>query len=352
MAKELYSVLGVSKDASAEDIKKAYRKMSKEWHPDRHKGDKAAEEKFKEINQAYEILSDPQRKAQYDQFGSTGNQGPGGGFGGFDFSGFQNGADFGDLFENFFGGRARQQERESTDMEIEIAIDLVDSVVGSQKTVRLSRLIACDTCDGKGAEPGSAIVTCSVCGGTGQTVHTVNSFFGQIQQRGVCRNCKGSGKVPEKPCHTCKGDGRVQKSSDVQIEIPKGIDHGQTLRVRGEGNAGLRGEGTGDLYVHIRIRNDARFVREGSDIRSQTAVPVIDALLGGEVTIETVHGSTTVQIPEGTQPGQILRIRGKGMPVLGSSRMGDHYVELLVDIPKKLSRKERKILEEWKEAQA
>jgi molecular chaperone DnaJ len=361
MAKDLYALLGVSRDASPEDIKKAYRAKSKELHPDKHKGDKGVEDKFKEINEAYEILSNPQRKQAYDQFGSTGNNAGGGGpgFGGFDFNGFGSGAqgaDFGDIFGSFFGGagggRGAQRVRpEGADREIQLTIDLMDSVKGGEKTIRLQKIIVCGTCDGKGADGESKIISCSNCGGTGQTVRTVNSFFGQIQQRAVCNVCEGSGKVPEKPCRTCGGAGRVSGSADVVIDIPPGIDNGQTLRVRGQGDAGLRGAPSGELYVHMRVRPDPRFEREGDDIRSKVTVPVIDALLGGEVEVETVQGESTVQVPEGMQPGQVFRIRGKGMPQLGSSRHGDHYVTINVEIPKKLSKSERKILEQWKEAQ-
>lgn len=352
IAKDLYAVLGLSRDASPEDVKKAYRTLSKEWHPDKHKGEKGAEDRFKEINEAYEVLGNPEKRRMYDQFGTTG--GPGGagqGFGGFDFSGFGGGADFGDLFENFFGGgRGRGATRtEGADREIELAIDFADVVTGTQLPVRLQKLAACGTCDGNGAEPGAKIVTCATCGGTGQTVHTVNSFFGQIQQRTLCPTCAGSGKVPEKPCHTCKGQGRLQEQVNVTVEVPAGIDDGQTLRIRGQGDAGIRGAAAGDLYVHIRVRPDPRFIRDGSDIRTQVSVSVIDALLGGEKEVETVQGSTTVQIPEGMQPGQIFRIRGKGLPHLGSSRHGDHYVTVNVEIPKKLSRAERKLLQEWRE---
>jgi len=350
MAKDPYAILGVSKDASPDDIKKAYRQMSKEWHPDKHKGEKDAEDKFKEINQAYEILSSPEKKRAYDQFGSTGGPG-GGGFGGFDFSGFNQagGADFGDIFESFFGGqRQRAPQTGGTDKEIEITIEFVDVIAGARKNVRIPRLVKCDTCEGNGGERGSKIVTCTTCGGTGQTVRTVNSFFGQIQQRGVCQTCEGSGKIPEKPCSNCSGSGRVQKTEEVTIDIPAGIDTGQTLRIRGQGEAGLRGEAPGDLYVHVRVRPDARFDREGSDIRSQISVPVIDAILGGSADVETVLGTTTVQIPDGMQPGQTFRIRGKGLPHLGSSRYGDHYVTVNIDVPTKLSKAEKKILEEWR----
>jgi len=356
MAKDLYGVLGVPKDASPEDLKKAYRKMSKEWHPDKHKGNKDAENKFKEINEAYEVLRNPDRKKMYDQFGSTGNGQGGGfnggqGFGGFDFSGFGNAntGDFGDIFENFFGGRGRAESRtRGNDRELEITIELKDAVTGMKFPLRLRKLVTCSTCDGKGAEEGTKIVQCSTCSGTGQVTRTVNSFFGQIRQQSVCPQCEGSGQIPEKPCRTCKGDGRVQDSVDVTIDVPAGIDEGQTLKVRGQGDAGLRGAESGDLFAHVRVQPDPQFEREGADIKSIVGVPVLDAILGGTIDVETVHGKSTVQVPEGMQPGQMFRIRGKGMPALGRTSFGDHYVTLNVKIPEKLSRKEKKILEEWK----
>ncbi len=227
-------------------------------------------------------------------------------------------------------------------------VEFADAIKGAHKAARVPRFVHCATCSGKGAESGSKIVTCGTCGGTGQVVRTVNSFFGQIQQRSVCETCEGSGKIPEKPCRTCNGSGRVQETSEITIDIPAGIDNGQTLRVREQGDAGIRGEGPGDLYVHIRVRPDPRFERQGSDIRTQITVPVVDAILGGSAEIETVQGATTVQIPEGMQPGQVFRVRGKGMPFLGSTKFGDHYVEVFIEIPKKLSKAEKKVLEEWR----
>jgi molecular chaperone DnaJ len=351
MAQDLYAVLGLSKNASPDEIKKAYRKMSKEWHPDKHKGDKAAEDKFKAINEAYETLSDTKKKQTYDQFGTTGNQQGGGGPGGFDFSGFQNVnfGDFGDLFENFFTGGRRQQSRtRGRDLEIELTINFEDVLHGVQQTVDIRHLAACKTCDGNGAEPGSKIVQCPTCGGTGQVTTTAQSFFGQIQQRAICPQCHGAGTVPEKPCHTCHGEGRMQEKSRVTIDIPAGIDEGQSLKIRGRGDAGERGMESGDLFVHIHVRPDPRFTREGTDIRSTISIPAIDAILGNEAKVETVHGPVTINIHEGTQPGSEQRIKGKGFPRIGTAHFGDHFVTISVEIPKKLSRSEKKILEEWR----
>jgi len=357
MAKDLYSVLGLQKGASAEDIKKAYRKMSKEWHPDKHKGDKGAEDKFKEINEAYEVLSNEEKKRMYDQFGTTGGPGGAQGFGGFDFSQFNNGnmGDIGDIFGSFFGeamggGRRARNQNKGADREIELTIELKDVLSGIQYPLELKMLISCDTCSGSGAEPGSQIVTCDTCGGTGQVTRVAQSFFGAIQQRGVCQICGGSGKVPKESCHTCKGEGRLQGKREVTVDIPAGVNDGQTLRFRGYGDAGRRGEAAGDLYVHVRVAQSDDFERDGDDIRSTVAIPVLTAILGGSIDVPTLHGTSTVQIPEGTQPGTVMRLKGKGVPELGSSRHGDHYVTVQVEIPKRISRSERKILEEWKQA--
>ena len=354
MSKDYYAILGLQKGASDDEIKKAYRKKSKEWHPDKHKGEKGAEEKFKEINEAYEVLSDPKKKQTYDQFGTTGGPGAGG-FGGFDFSGFQGGqgySDLGDIFENFFGGGGgrRQGGRSSNrgeDFEIEIVIDLADAVSGVQKTLSLERMTSCRTCDAKGYEKGSSMKSCEECGGTGQVVRTQQSFFGVIKQSIVCPTCQGAGESPEKACPTCSGEGRTLSHDEVAIEIPAGIDDGQTLRIREQGNAGRRGAAPGDLFVHVRVRVDKQFDRQGDDIHTVKHVSVLNAILGADITVETVQGPVQLKVPEGTQSGQILRIKGKGMPVVGSSRHGNHYTEVIVDIPKKLSKKERKLLEEW-----
>lgn len=353
MPKDLYSVLGVEKNASQEELKKAYRKMSKEWHPDKHKGDAKVESKFKEINEAYEVLGDEAKRRNYDRTGSTG--GPaGGGQGGFDFSGFQHAGDFGDMFEGFFGGgRGRQQVSfEGEDREVEISIPFNDVIAGARRTMRLRRIVACKTCEGKGARNGSDIITCTTCSGTGQVTRTTQSFFGPISQRSICPGCQGSGRIPKDPCTSCKGQGRVEETGEVTINIPAGIDNGQTLKIKGEGDAGIRNATAGDLFVRLRIEPDPRFERDGADIHSLHTIPVIDAILGNTATVETVQGTSTLQIPEGTQPGQIFRIRGKGLSHLGRSTFGDHYVTIQLEIPKKLSKTERKILEEWKAEQS
>lgn len=357
MARDFYEILGVSKSASQDDIKSAYRKMSKELHPDKHKGDKSKEERFKEVNKAYETLGDAEKRKRYDQFGEAGAQGGfgggGQGFGGFDFSGFQQGdmGGFADMFGDLFGGqRAQQQTEEGGDLEVQISLPLKDVVGESERTFKVKKFITCDHCTGNGTEKGTHMKTCPECSGTGQVTRIAQSLFGRIQQRMLCPTCRGAGKIPEKPCKKCSGEGRVQESATVTVRIPAGIDNGQTLRVRGEGHAGRMKATSGDLYVHVRIEKDPRFAREGADIHGHVTVHVLDAILGTEVEVETLHGKVTLKVPESTQPGTVLRIKGKGLPVLSSSRHGDHFVEVHVEIPKKLSKSERKILEEWKES--
>lgn len=359
MQKDPYAILGLSKSASVDDIKKAYRSMSKEWHPDKHKGDKKAEEKFKEINEAYETLNDPKKKQMYDQFGSA--QGPqgGGGFGGFQGFGGANGFDFsqfsgmgggvGDIFDSFFGGRReREQSDVGNSLQTSVIVTLQDVLHGVQVPLRLDHDVPCETCGGSGSQGGESI-SCTTCSGTGQRAQTVQSFFGRVQQRVVCPDCRGAGKVPKDACAHCKGEGRVHKREEVRVDVPPGIEDGQQLRLRGYGQAGLRGGAAGDLLVEIRVKTDPHFQREGQSVASSHSIPVCDAILGATVGIATLHGEVQVSIPAGTEHGQQLRIRGKGLPQVGRTSFGDHYVTINISIPKKLSGKERKLLEEWKE---
>lgn len=351
MSKDYYNILGIEKSANDADIKKAYRKLSKEWHPDKHKGDKSAENKFKEINEAYEVIGNAKRRQQYDTFGSAG--GPsGGGFGGFDFSGFQQGdmGDLGDIFSSFFGGaggRGRKPSNRGSDLQVRISIEFVEVVTGAKKTIAIEKIVSCKDCNGSGAE-GGAVTTCPDCHGTGQVTRTAQSFFGVVQQSVQCTNCQGAGKIPEHPCKECSGEGAKRQKTELKLDIPAGIDDGQTLRVEGQGNAGKLGGSAGDLFVVVRVIPDKRFVREGTDIRSEVLVSIVDATLGTEVPVPTVHGNVTLKIPSGTQPGQVMRLKSKGVPQLNSSRLGDHYVTVRVTVPKKLSRQEKKLYEELK----
>lgn len=356
MPRDFYDVLGVSRTASADEVKKAYRKLSKELHPDKHKGDPQAEERFKEVNQAYEVLSDPQKRKMYDQFGAAGvGAGSQGGFGGFSASGFsaEDLGGFADIFTSFFGGgpEASGERMGGRDVRIAVTVDFAEAVTGVRKTVRVRGLRTCGSCKGSGAAEGAPVIRCSRCGGTGQITRTVQSFFGMIRQSMQCDRCRGTGTVPERVCSVCGGEGRLLRTEELSMDIPAGIATGQTLRIRGAGEAGLRGAPAGDAFVQVTVREDPRFERDGDDIRTTLTISVPEAALGTQANVVTVHGVVTLEIPPGTQPGQVLRIKGKGMPVLGSNRMGDHYVTVKVEIPKKLGRAERKILEEWRSLQ-
>lgn len=367
MAKDPYKILGVERSASEQEIKQAYRKLSKELHPDKHKGDKSKEDSFKEVNQAYEILSDPKKKQMYDQFGNAdagAGFGGGGGFGGFDFSGFQGGAGgfdpsqfegLGDLFETFFGSsggrRPRRNDGNGRDIEIEMTIPFEAAVTGMEREVTFTTQVQCADCNGGGGEKGSGMVTCKECDGKGSVVRQTRSLFGTIQQNAICPTCHGSGKVPEKPCKQCNGEGRRQDRKSVKVRVPAGIDDGQSLKITGEGEAGRNGAPAGALFVRMRVQPDERFVRDGDDIRTMLDLSVIDAALGTTVDVDTVQGTSSMTIPAGTQPGQVLRVKGKGMPVLNTSRHGDHYVTISVAVPSKLSKEEKKLFEELKKLQ-
>jgi len=361
MPRDYYGILGLSHGASSEEVKKAYRTLSKKLHPDKHSSTgseqarKEAERRFKEINEAYEVLGDPKKKQLYDQFGTAGVRGgaeTGSGDFGFGFgTPFGEAFGFGDLFESFFGGAARDartQEKRGEDKEAEVTITLTDVLHGTQRTMTLRKLQLCESCKGTGLFPNSSLVACDTCKGTGQVTRVVRSFFGTMQQRTVCTRCGGSGRVPERPCTRCDGEGRLSSSVSVTIEIPPGIEDGQTLRVRGEGDAGRRGAPSGDLFVTVRIQSDPRFERDGIDVHSTITIPFLDAILGGEMHVETVQGPVTLRVPEGTQPRQVFRLKGKGLPQLRGSRFGDHYVTVAIEIPMKLSRDERRLLEEWR----
>jgi len=362
VAKDFYSILGVSKTASEAEIKQAYRKLSREIHPDKHKGDKGKESQFKEVNEAYEVLSDAQKKAAYDRFGSAdyANMGGGGqGFGGFGggfsggFQGFdasQFGGDMSDLFEGFFGGGAgrRRDDGRGRTVEIEVTIPFTDSVTGVEREIHFKTQVLCTDCKGSGAAEESKTVTCTECGGTGATTKQTRSIFGTIQQSVLCSTCKGSGKVPEKPCKKCSGEGRISDKKTVKVRIPAGIDNEQSLRIKGEGEVGRLGAASGDLIVRISVQPDTRFTRDGDDIHSTLSLSVVDAVLGTEASIDTVHGKTTITIPAGTQASQVLRLKHKGMPVVNTSRHGDHYVTIDLLVPTKLNKEEKRLFEELK----
>ena len=352
--KDYYEILGVGRGASADEIKKAYRKLTRKYHPDANPGDAEAEKKYKEINEANEVLSDPQKRTQYDQFGYVGDMPPGGDFGGFGGPGF-GGADFGDLFGDLFGsafgGSGRRSvdpnaPRRGNDLEYTMQISLEDAFRGVTKKIEVPRLETCPHCGGSGAEPGTKVETCPTCGGRGQVQQTVNTPFGQMAQVTVCPTCHGKGKVVKTPCRECKGQGRVRKQHSVDVKIPAGIDTGIRLRVSSQGEAGINGGPSGDLFLLIEVKPDRRFQRKGDDLNTSVDIKYPQAALGCEVKIETFDGFETLDIPAGTQPGSKLRIKGRGMPRLRGKGSGDMNILVKVTISKEPSAKERELLEQ------
>lgn len=353
MKKDPYQILGVSKTASEDEIKKAYRKLSKEYHPDLNKDKPNASEKFKEINTAYDILGDKQKRAQYDQFGAAGfgAGGPGGGFGGFDFSGGGAGAGFADIFETFFGaggggGGQRQRSYRGQDLEVRISIDFEESIFGADKTIELAKEMKCEPCAGAGVEKGSQMVNCGTCHGRGEVTAVKNTILGQVRSSSVCNTCSGAGQVPEKACKTCNGKGSTRGQEQVKIRIPAGVSDGTTLRLSGRGGAGFRGNTAGDLYVQVQVRPSESFERRGENIYTKQKIHVLQALLGDEIQVQTVHGPVTLEIPAGTQPNQQFRVKGKGAPRVNSATVGDHLVTIGVQIPEKMSKDEKTKYEE------
>lgn len=349
MKRDYYEILGVSRDAQPDVIKKAYRKLAMECHPDKNPGDKAAEDRFKEAARAYEVLSDPNKRARYDRFGHQGVDGPGGGGGG--GHQFHDVGDifeaFGDIFGDFFGqqqgrggGRGRSQSRRGADLRYVMEIDLKDVLESSQKPITFESEDDCKVCSGTGAEAGSTAETCPDCGGRGQVVRS-QGFFSMAT---TCGRCRGQGTIIKNPCKNCKGRGRVAIEKKLLVTVPAGVDNGTQLRMTGEGEPGSRGAPAGDLYVEIRVRPDKRFEREGSHLYAQLEISYLQALLGGEVEVETLKGKKTVQIPKGAQYGDQLKISGEGLPSLRGARVGDLIYLLKIVFPKKLSRDEEKLL--------
>lgn len=345
MAKrDYYEILGCSKTASADELKQAYRKLALQHHPDRNPGNKAAEEKFKEINEAYETLSTPEKRQMYDQYGhagaAAGGQGGGGGFQGFE-------GDVGDIFSSVFGemfrgGRGRGGPQKGADLQAEQTVTLSEAFTGTQTTLRVSHQSACETCKGSGAKPGTSVKTCTECRGSGQ-VRATRGFFTMAQ---TCPRCQGAGQMVENPCSDCRGQGHVRKTENITVRIPAGVEDGTALRVTGGGEAGDRGAPSGDLYVIIRIEEDARFEREGANLLTQGHVTIPLAALGGEVDIATVQKTVRIHIPPGTQSGTLLRVRGEGMPSMRGGGRGDLLVRIIVDVPTKLTKEQRRLMAE------
>lgn len=368
--KDYYNILGVSKGASDDEIKKAYRKMAHQHHPDKKGGDEA---RFKEVNEAYQVLSDKSKRSQYDQFGQTFDQGgrggaggyggAQGGFGGFDFSGFQGfggqkggqdfefdfgGGGFEDIFSDIFGGGGRRGSRakKGRDIQVDVEITFEEMVRGAERTVRLRKTIVCDVCDGTGGEPGAKEETCSTCHGAGQVQQRVQSFFGTIAQAVICPTCQGKGKAFSQKCHKCGGDGKVKGEAEIPIDIPAGIQDGQSLSLSGQGEAGAQGGRSGDLIVAVHVIPHKKFKRKGDDILSDENISFAQASLGAKINVETIDGLVVMKVPEGTQSGEIFRIKEKGVPFLQRHGRGHHLVKIIVSVPKRLSHEQKRLIEE------
>jgi len=355
MKRDYYEILGVSKNASQDEIKRAYRNLARKHHPDVNKESGAAE-KFKEINEAYQVLSDPNKRSQYDYFGQAG--GPGGfGFEGFDFGepfrGFEGFGEFTDLFDVFFGrergGRRAGPER-GEDLRYDLHVTLEEAAQGIEKEIEVAHYTACSTCKGTGAKPGTSPIRCSTCGGSGQVKKSQRTILGSFTQIVTCPSCRGVGDVIQSPCPTCKGTGRERKRHLVKVKIPVGIDSGYRLRVAGAGNAGSKGCTPGDLYVFITVEPHPLFNRDGANLYYRTEISFIHAILGDEIKIPTLEGEATLKIPPGTQPNTNFKLKEKGMPYLNKRDRGDLYVLVEVKIPAKISKEQEELLRKFKNA--
>lgn len=350
--RDYYEVLGVSKSASKDEIKKAYRKLSKQYHPDINKEPDAAD-KFKEIAEAYEVLSDDQKKAQYDQFGHTDpNQGFGG-FGGSDFGGGFGG--FEDIFNTFFGGgggsrrRDPNAPRQGADLQYTMTVSFEEAAFGKETDIEIPREETCDTCHGSGAKPGTHPETCQHCHGTGQLNVEQNTPFGRVLNRRTCHYCNGTGKEIKDKCATCGGKGKVQKRKKIHVKIPAGIDDGQQLRMSGQGEAGTNGGPSGDLYVVFHVRTHEFFERDGDDIYCEMPITFVQAALGDEIEVPALKGKVKLKIPAGTQTGKKFRLKGKGIPNVRGYGVGDQYIIVRIITPTKLSDKQKHLLKEFAE---
>ena len=369
--RDFYAILGVSRNADSAEIKRAYRKLAKQYHPDANPGEDTTE-RFQEVNRAYEVLNNPDLKRKYDMFGEQGLGtsaasdaaagspfgGPGGGFG--------QEVDLGDIFDSFFGGggmgggmgggRGRARTRGPVvgdDLRFDLEIDFKTAIFGGEEKVRIRHLETCGTCTGNGIKPGSKVNTCSTCGGSGVTVQVTRTPLGNFQTQQTCPTCRGTGQQIEEYCGTCGGQGVNQKTKQIKVTIPPGVEDGNKLRVRGEGDAGPNGGPSGDLYIFLKVKDDANFRRDGPEIYSDASVSYVDAILGASIKCPVVDGEVTIKVPPGTQPGQVMRLKGNGAPRLGNpGSRGDHYVTMNVEIPKEISAEEEELIKKLKDLQA
>ncbi len=345
--RDYYEVLGVEKGASADEIKRAYRKLAKKYHPDLNPGDKAkeAEEKFKEVSEAYDVLKDDEKRQRYDQFGHAGvDSSAGGGFGGFE--------DIFDLFGGGFGGRSSRQNpnapRQGGDVQIRVDLTFEEACFGKTVEVNVRRSENCSDCNGSGAAKGSSPVNCSACGGTGQVKTVQNSIFGQVQSVRPCSKCGGKGKIVTQPCSSCGGKGEVMKNRKIEVKIPAGIDSGQMVSVSGQGNAGKNGGPCGDLLVAVNVKKHKFFTRQGFDIVCEFPITFVEAALGAEIEVPTIDGKVSYDIPEGTQSETVFRLKGRGVPRLhGGGTRGDQYVKIIVETPKGLNKEQKELLKQF-----
>lgn len=353
MSKDYYKILGIEKSASKDDVKKAFHKLAHKYHPDKSGGD---ESKFKEVNEAYQILSDDQKRAQYDQFGADGPQmgGHGGGFGGFDFSnfgGFQQGDgtmefDLGDMFGDLFGGGRRARQQRGSDLQTNIALTFSESIFGIEKEIRITKPSVCNTCKGSGAKPGTELHTCGQCNGVGSVKNIQRTILGSIATTQLCDKCHGTGKIPKSPCEHCRGKGVVNEPRTIKINVPAGIQNGETLRLGGMGEA-IPGGKAGDLYVRVSVSPHKTIMRQGSDLVTELRIKLSDALLGAQYAVETLDGSKAIAVPAGTKIGDTVVLKGLGVPISNSKR-GNFVVKLSIKLPEKLSKRAKEIIEELK----
>ncbi len=361
--RDYYEVLGLQKNATEDEIKKAYRKMAKQYHPDLHPGDAAAEAAFKECNEAYEVLSDADKKARYDRFGHAGvdpnyGAGQGGGFGG--FGGFGGGGmefDLGDIFSSFFGGGFGGGQRSNpnapqrgSDVQSNITISFEDAAKGCRKTVEVARVEVCDGCSGSGAAPGTTTQTCPDCNGRGQVTVTQRTMLGNMTSTKPCPKCNGKGTIIPTPCSKCRGAGRLRKNVKIEVDIPAGISDRQAINIRGEGNKGINGGPAGDLRVGVNVRPHPFFERDGYNVWYEVTVSFAQAALGSELTVPTLDGNVKYSIPAGTQPDDVFKLKDRGIPNLNGRGRGDQLVRVKVEVPKRLNEKQKELLRAYAEA--
>ena len=357
--RDYYEVLGVAKTATDAELKSAYRKLAKKYHPDFNKDNKEAEEKFKEVSEAYEVLSNAEKRQKYDQFGHAGvdpNFGAGGygGYGGgFGFEDF----DIGDIFGSFFGGgfggggqTRRNAPQRGESLRVNLILSFEEAAFGCTKEINITKNEKCSKCGGNGAEPGTSAETCAACHGTGTVKTTRRTPLGVISQQGVCPTCHGTGKIIKTPCSKCSGTGKERVSKKLSVNVPAGIDDGQTISLRGEGNAGTNGGPSGDVLISVSVRPHHILIRDGINIHCEVPITYAQAVLGAEIEVPTLDGKVKYTIPEGTQTGTVFRLCGKGVPVLNSSRRGDQLVRVNIEVPKNLSKKQKELLQEFAKA--